>query len=238
MGTYNEINNILLDSKNLKIDELLLLLNRPIYSKGILNVDAKISNFNSEKLNGELKATVEEGILNNEVINKEFEQGLPSNVSYGTIINSTFIDNKAISNINFKESYVKVEGKGSKVRFVPMTEYTGSILSEYLKSVRAFGKIKKRFEDTVFLNSRGADMSRVIVFLIIKELAQKAGINKNISPHTFRHSFATHLLQNGADLRFIQEMLGHSSITTTEIYTHVDQEFIRDAIIKFHPRNK
>lgn len=99
-----EINNILLDSKNLKIDELLLLLNQPIYSKGILNVDAKISNFNSEKLNGELKATVEEGILNNEVINKEFEQGLPSNVSYGTIINSTFIDNKAISNINFKSS--------------------------------------------------------------------------------------------------------------------------------------
>ncbi|QEZ89689.1 hypothetical protein ACIB15232_1596 [Aliarcobacter cibarius] len=99
-----EINNILLDSKNLKIDELLLLLNQPIYSKGILNVDAKISNFNSEKLNGELKATIEEGILNNEVINKEFEHGLPSNVSYGTIINSTFIDNKAISNINFKSS--------------------------------------------------------------------------------------------------------------------------------------
>lgn len=129
------------------------------------------------------------------------------------------------------------EGKGSKIRFVPMTEYTQAQLTDYIKNVRTQAKIKKKFEDTVFLNSRGSGMSRVIVFLIIKELAQKAGINKNISPHTFRHSFATHLLQNGADLRFIQEMLGHSSITTTEIYTHLKNEELREVILNYHPRN-
>ena len=99
------------------------------------------------------------------------------------------------------------------------------------------GKINKKHEDVLFLNSRGTAMSRVIVFIIIKELAEKAGIRKNISPHTFRHSFATHLLQNGADLRFIQEMLGHSSITTTEIYTHLNTEELHDVILKYHPRN-
>ncbi len=118
-----------------------------------------------------------------------------------------------------------------------MTDFTKSQLIDYIQNVRSIGKIKKRYEDIVFLNSRGSSMSRVIVFIIIKELAQKAGINKNISPHTFRHSFATHLLQNGADLRFIQEMLGHSSITTTEIYTHLQNEELRDVILNFHPRN-
>ena len=98
-------------------------------------------------------------------------------------------------------------------------------------------KINQKHEDVLFLNSRGTSMSRVIVFIIIKELADKAGINKKISPHTFRHSFATHLLQNGADLRFIQEMLGHSSITTTQIYTHLENEELRQTILDFHPRN-
>ena len=149
---------------------------------------------------------------------------------------SELIDLK-ISNINFKENYLKVEGKGDKMRFVPMTDFTKSQLIDYIQNVRSIGKIKKRYEDIVFLNSRGSSMSRVIVFIIIKELAQKAGINKNISPHTFRHSFATHLLQNGADLSFIQEMLGHSSITTTEIYTHLQNEELRDVILNFHPRN-
>lgn len=149
---------------------------------------------------------------------------------------SELIDLK-ISNINFKENYLKIEGKGSKVRFVPMTEFTQNILEQYIRNTRSTVKIKKKFEDFVFLNSRGAGMSRVIVFLIIKELAQKAGITKNISPHTFRHSFATHLLQNGADLRFIQEMLGHSSITTTEIYTHLKNEELREVILSYHPRN-
>lgn len=149
---------------------------------------------------------------------------------------SELIDLK-ISNINFKEHYLKVQGKGDKMRIVPLANYTCDILKDYIKNVRNKVKVNKKYEDTVFLNSRGTNMSRVIVFIIIKELTEKAGINKNISPHTFRHSFATHLLQNGADLRYIQEMLGHSSITTTEIYTHLKTEELRDVILNYHPRN-
>ena len=143
-----------------------------------------------------------------------------------------------ISNINFKESYIKVEGKGNKNRFVPLASYTCAMIKDYIANVRSKYKINKRCEDILFLNSRGSAMSRVIVFIIIKELTEKAGINRKISPHTFRHSFATHLLQNGADLRYIQEMLGHSSITTTEIYTHLKNEELRDVILNYHPRNK
>ncbi|MBW8522361.1 site-specific tyrosine recombinase XerD [Chryseobacterium chendengshani] len=150
---------------------------------------------------------------------------------------SELIDIK-ISNINFKENYIKIVGKGNKTRFVPLAEYTADLLLAYIKEVRSSIKINKKYEDTLFLNSRGTSMSRVIVFIIIKELTDKAGVSKKISPHTFRHSFATHLLQNGADLRFIQEMLGHSSITTTEVYTHLKTEELRDVILTFHPRNK
>lgn len=149
---------------------------------------------------------------------------------------SELIDIK-ISNINFKENYLKVDGKGDKSRFVPLADYTTRLIRDYIKNVRSQYKINKKFEDVLFLNSRGSAMSRVIVFIIIKELTEKAGISKRISPHTFRHSFATHLLQNGADLRYIQEMLGHSSITTTEIYTHLKTEELRDVILNYHPRN-
>ncbi|MDF0719005.1 MULTISPECIES: site-specific tyrosine recombinase XerD [Chryseobacterium group] len=149
---------------------------------------------------------------------------------------SELIDIK-ISNINFKENYLKVDGKGDKSRFVPLADYTTRLIRDYIRNVRSQYKINKKFEDVLFLNSRGSAMSRVIVFIIIKELTEKAGISKRISPHTFRHSFATHLLQNGADLRYIQEMLGHSSITTTEIYTHLKTEELRDVILNYHPRN-
>ena len=150
---------------------------------------------------------------------------------------SELIDLK-ISNINFKESYIMVEGKGEKTRLVPLANTTAEFITSYIHTVRNKTKINKKYEDTLFLNSRGTNMSRVIVFIIIKELTQKAGISKSISPHTFRHSFATHLLQNGADLRFIQEMLGHSSITTTQVYTHLKTEELRDVILNFHPRNR
>lgn len=149
---------------------------------------------------------------------------------------SELIDIK-ISNINFKENYIKVTGKGNKTRFVPLANYTAELIQEYIKEIRSECKVTKKHEDTLFLNSRGTNMSRVVVFLIIKELTDKAGVSKKISPHTFRHSFATHLLQNGADLRFIQEMLGHSSITTTEVYTHLKNEELRDVILNYHPRN-
>ncbi|PQA94303.1 integrase/recombinase XerD [Chryseobacterium piscicola] len=149
---------------------------------------------------------------------------------------SELIDIK-ISNINFKENYIKIYGKGDKIRFVPLAKYTAELIKDYISEVRSGYKMTKKHEDTLFLNSRGTSMSRVIVFLIIKELTDRAGVSKKISPHTFRHSFATHLLQNGADLRFIQEMLGHSSITSTEVYTHLKNEELRDVILNFHPRN-
>ncbi|MGZ5210078.1 MAG: site-specific tyrosine recombinase XerD [Kaistella sp.] len=159
-------------------------------------------------------------------------------VLYGCGLRVSELIDLKISNINFKESYLKVEGKGDKSRFVPLAAYTSKLIKEYIKEIRSKYKINKKCEDILFLNSRGSSMSRVIVFIIIKELTEKAGINKKISPHTFRHSFATHLLQNGADLRYIQEMLGHSSITTTEIYTHLKNEELRDVILNYHPRNK
>lgn len=159
-------------------------------------------------------------------------------VLYGCGLRVSELIDLKISNINFKESYIKVEGKGNKNRFVPLASYTCSMITDYIANVRSKYKINKRCEDILFLNSRGSAMSRVIVFIIIKELTEKAGINRKISPHTFRHSFATHLLQNGADLRYIQEMLGHSSITTTEIYTHLKNEELRDVILNYHPRNK
>ena len=159
-------------------------------------------------------------------------------VLYGCGLRVSELVDLKISNINFKENYLIVEGKGEKTRLVPLAKSTAAYIQEYIQTVRVNAKVNKKFEDILFLNARGTNMSRVIVFIIIKELTQKAGINKNISPHTFRHSFATHLLQNGADLRFIQEMLGHSSITTTQIYTHLKTEELRDVIIQFHPRNR
>ncbi|MCW3160955.1 site-specific tyrosine recombinase XerD [Chryseobacterium oryctis] len=158
-------------------------------------------------------------------------------VLYGCGLRVSELIDLKISNINFKEHYIKVNGKGNKTRFVPLADYTADLLKSYINEVRSKSKINKKYEDTLFLNSRGTSMSRVIVFLIIKELTDKAGVSKKISPHTFRHSFATHLLQNGADLRYIQEMLGHSSITTTEIYTHLKTEELRDVILNYHPRN-
>ena len=158
-------------------------------------------------------------------------------VLYGCGLRVSELIELKISDINFKEGFLKVEGKGQKVRYVPLAKYTSHLIKNYIENVRINNKINKKYEDNLFLNSRGSSMSRVIVFIIIKELADRAGIRKNISPHTFRHSFATHMLQNGADLRFIQEMLGHSSITTTEIYTHLNTEELRDTILKYHPRN-
>lgn len=159
-------------------------------------------------------------------------------VLYGCGLRVSELIDLKISNINFKESYLKVDGKGDKSRFVPLATYTAKLIKDYITEVRSKYKVNKKCEDILFLNSRGSAMSRVIVFIIIKELTEKAGINKKISPHTFRHSFATHLLQNGADLRYIQEMLGHSSISTTEIYTHLKNEELRDVILNYHPRNK
>ena len=159
-------------------------------------------------------------------------------VLYGCGLRVSELTELQISNINFKENYLKIQGKGDKVRFVPLADYTADFIKNYINNIRSKQKINPKHSDILFLNSRGAQISRQMVFLIIKEIVRKADIQKNISPHTFRHSFATHLLQNGADLRFIQEMLGHSSITTTEIYTHLNTEELHEAILKYHPRNQ
>lgn len=138
----------------------------------------------------------------------------------------------------FDEGFIRVIGKGNKQRLVPVSPTVEKEINLYDKGIRRHMRIQPGNESFVFLNRRGAKLTRVMIFTIIKNLAERAGIQKNISPHTFRHSFATHLLEGGANLRAIQEMLGHESITTTEIYTHLDQHFLKDAIQSFHPRNK
>lgn len=141
-----------------------------------------------------------------------------------------------ISDLFFDEDFIKVTGKGDKQRFVPIGPINKKYIDIYRKEVRVHQNIQKGFEDILFLNRRGKQLTRAMVFTIIKRLAEKIGLDKNISPHTFRHSFATHLLQNGADLRAIQQMLGHESITTTEVYMHMDRTHLADVVNKFHPR--
>ncbi len=143
-----------------------------------------------------------------------------------------------ISDLHFNEGFISVIGKGDKQRLVPIGKSAQKYINIYIESIRNHQDIDKDYEDILFLNRRGKQLTRVMIFTIIKQLCEKAGIQKNISPHTFRHSFATHLIEGGADLRAVQEMLGHVSITTTEIYTHLDTNFIRENILSFHPRNK
>ncbi|WP_416442304.1 site-specific tyrosine recombinase [Leeuwenhoekiella sp. A16] len=141
-----------------------------------------------------------------------------------------------LSDLYFKEGYILVTGKGDKQRFVPIAPLTQRYINIYKDQVRVHQEAKPEFLDTLFLNRRGARLTRAMVFTIIKNLAKEAGVKKSISPHTFRHSFASHLLKNGADLRAIQQMLGHESITTTEIYMHADRSQLADIMEKFHPR--
>jgi integrase/recombinase XerD len=141
-----------------------------------------------------------------------------------------------LSHVYFDIGFIKVLGKGNQERFVPIGSVAIKYLQIYLEQIRAPRPIKPKSEDIVFLNRSGSKLSRIMVFLIIKDLAAKAGITKNISPHSLRHSFATHLVEGGADLRAVQEMLGHKSITTTEIYSHLNNDFLRQTLVNFHPR--
>ncbi len=146
--------------------------------------------------------------------------------------------NLKITDLHLNSDYIKITGKGNKERLVPIGKIAKKLILNYLTTIRVKYPVKKEFVDILFLNRRGGKLSRVMVFYIIKDLAEKAGIKKTLSPHSFRHSFATHLVEGGADLRAVQEMLGHESITTTEIYTHLDRQFLRDNILSYHPRNK
>ena len=142
-----------------------------------------------------------------------------------------------ISDLFFEEGFIKITGKGNKQRFVPISTLTQKYINFYRNDIRCHLNIQKGHEDTLFLNRRGKELTRAMIFTIIKDLAKKINLNKTISPHTFRHSFATHLLENGADLRAIQMMLGHESITTTEIYMHLDRKHLNEVLKKFHPRS-
>ncbi|MBC7485210.1 MAG: site-specific tyrosine recombinase XerD, partial [Cytophagaceae bacterium] len=142
-----------------------------------------------------------------------------------------------ITNIFFSEGFLKIIGKGEKERMVPIGRAALNLIKIYKEEVRVHVPVDKASQNVVFLNRRGKQMSRVMIFLLIKGLAKKAGIQKNISPHTFRHSFATHLIEGGADLRAVQQMLGHESITTTEIYTHLDRDYLKQVVKEFHPRS-
>ena len=155
---------------------------------------------------------------------------------YGCGLRVSEIITLKISDLFFDEGFIKITGKGNKQRFVPIAKSTQKYIELYKNSIRTHLDIVKGFEDTLFLNRRGKQLTRAMVFTIVKELAVKINLSKNISPHTLRHSFATHLLENGADLRSIQLMLGHESITTTEIYVHLDRKHLTQIINKFHPR--
>lgn len=159
-------------------------------------------------------------------------------VLYGCGLRVSELTELRLSHVYFDQEFVRVTGKGNKERLVPIGRIALKEIRNYLPDRNSLPKIERDHEDILFLNRRGRRLSRVMVFTMIKELVSAAGIKKNVSPHTFRHSFATELIDRGADLRAVQEMLGHESILTTEIYTHLDREFLRDAIIRFHPRSK
>ena len=155
---------------------------------------------------------------------------------YGCGLRVSELTSMKISDLFFSEGFIKVTGKGNKQRFVPIGKLTQKHINLYKNQVRIFKKIDQKYKDTIFLNRRGKQLTRAMIFTIVKNLGEKSKIEKSISPHTFRHSFATHLIENGADLRAIQMMLGHESITTTEIYMHLDKSHLKKIIDEFHPR--
>lgn len=179
-----------------------------------------------EKLFSAIDLTHDSGIRNRAMLEVLYSSGLRVSELVGL----------ELSRVYFEEGFLRIRGKGNKERLVPVGQPALAFLRQYLSAVRLNLKITRGHEDFIFLNSRGSQLSRVSVFLIIKDLALAAGIKKSISPHTLRHSFATHLIEGGADLRAVQEMLGHESITTTEIYLHMDREYLREVHALYHPR--
>ena len=157
---------------------------------------------------------------------------------YGCGLRVSELVSLRLSDLFFEEDFIRVMGKGSKQRLVPIESYTQKQINNYINNQRKQLKIAKGHEDYAFLNRRGKQLTRAMIFTIVRQVAENIGLQKTISPHTFRHSFATHLLENGANLRAIQMMLGHENITTTEIYVHVEKSYLREALVKYHPRHK
>ncbi len=181
-----------------------------------------------EKIIGKIDLSKPEGGRNKAMLETMYSCGL----------RVTELVNLQISSLFLEDGFIKVIGKGDKERLIPIGSDAIKFITIYHAHIRVHVPVSKGNEDVLFLNRRGAKLSRVMIFLILKALAKEAGINKVISPHTFRHSFATHLVEGGADLRAVQEMLGHESITTTEIYTHLNREYLRDTLHQFHPAFK
>ncbi len=180
------------------------------------------------RMNNAIDLSTPEGARNKAMLETLYSCGLRVSELVNLKISSLFLDLE----------FIKVLGKGDKERLVPIGKDAVKYITIYKQEVRPHIPVKKGSNDVLFLNRRGGKLSRVYVFMLIKQLAKDAGIKKKISPHTFRHSFATHLVEGGANLRAVQEMLGHASITTTEIYTHLDREYLRDTILRFHPRSQ
>ena len=178
-----------------------------------------------EKVISQIDVSTAEGTRNKAILETMYSCGLRVSEVVNLKLSQLFLD----------VGFIRVLGKGNKERLVPIGDSAIKYINIYKSTVRVHQPVQQGEEDIVFLNRRGKRLTRVMIFLIIKDLVKKAGIKKNISPHTFRHSFATHLVEGGADLRAVQEMLGHESITTTEIYTHLDREFLRKTLEQFHP---
>lgn len=190
-----------------------------------LRLPDTLSHSEIEKIISTIDLSMPEGTRNRTIIE----------TLYGCGLRVSELVNLKLSDLFFEENFIRVIGKGDKQRLVPISDWTIKYITIYKETVRSNQNIKPKNEDILFLNRRGGKLTREMIFIIVKEAAERAGICKKVSPHTFRHSFATVLLKNGADLRSIQQMLGHESITTTEIYTHLDKQQLRDAIEKYHP---
>jgi integrase/recombinase XerD len=181
-----------------------------------------------EKIIAQIDLSKPEGGRNKAILETMYSSGLRVSELINLRLSGLYLD------VNF----IRVIGKGDKERLVPIGDAAIKFINIYKNEIRVHIPVTPGHEDILFLNRRGSRLSRVMIFLVLKDLAKKAGITKNISPHTFRHSFATHLVEGGADLRAVQEMLGHESITTTEIYTHIDREYLRETLHRFHPAFK
>lgn len=203
-----------------------------------------VSNIESPKLRRKLPSTLSIEEINSMINNidktkKESERNIAIiETLYGCGLRVSELINLKISDLYFEEDFVKVTGKGNKQRLVPVSEFNKQCINTYLINSRTKLNIDSKSSDIIFLNRNGYKLTRAMIFTIVKSLSKKAGIKKTISPHSFRHSFATHLLENGADLKTIQQLLGHESITTTEIYMHLDNKALVNVMKKFHPRSR
>ena len=239
---YEQARYVATTSQARKISSIKSFFNFLIFEK--LRTDSPADMIEGPKLGRKLPETL--NLTEIEKMISGIDLSLPNNqrnraiieTLYGSGLRVSELVNLTLSDIFFKENIIRVTGKGDKQRLVPLGSYSKKYIQIYVDEIRGLKKIKKEDNDILFLNRNGGKMTRAMIFTIVRDTAIKVGIKKKISPHTFRHSFATHLLENGADLKVIQVLMGHESITTTEIYTHLDNKHLKNIMEKFHPRNQ